>query len=875
MGVVPIFGVCPIDDPELPPEVYYDFATLAMSHATARKPIAYYDPGMEDSLEEEMRLMTEVTQALERDEFTFFAQPQCDIFSGKVVGAESLVRWLHPEKGLIPPGKFIPVLERSGMVYQLDRQIWEKVCRWLRSWIDRGYQPVPISINISRIDIMAMDVPTYLMNLLDKYDLEAKYIKAEITESAYAEEDDTISSTVDRLREAGFLVMMDDFGSGYSSLNMLKSVPVDVIKIDMRFLEINEGEEQKGIGILESIVNMARLMGLPIIVEGVETLQQENFLRNLGCRYTQGFYYFKPLPIEQFEATLADERRVDYTGLHCKQVEAFHVREFMDGNLFTDSMLNNILGPCAIYDVHDNQTEIVRVNEQCYRLAGLEVSDTKDLSQKVWDNVRDDDRPVFQSLFEQAYERRPAGASGNIHYLRVDGRVLWVYVQVFFQQESEGHRLYFVCMRDITALREHRKEKSRTHAPAAQLHELERKELEQYYGVLPCGFGLSRILLDGDGKPIDYDIVYINQEMERMCGSDLNRIRYLILKAFGNDNGELLQKAYQAAFLGDQLNHYVYSAVSSHYIQLTLFQYEYGYVGCLLRDVTHRQLYEGAFNSMVQSYREVYFLQLQDNYCRMIYPDESMLTERGNYEAMLERHFGTGKILKYDEDAVRRFLSLANLRTALQTENSVEYRYRRSGPESPDEWCQTTVTISEREDGKPKTAIITIRSIDKLMREEEARRQEHIAESLANMSDPFFIYRAVEDERILYANPAMMAMFGCQSMTELMELVGSSFRGIVHPEDLARVEWEIANQIHSSDENMDYVKYRIVRKDGGVRWVDDIGHLETSKYGEDNRLFYVFLKDITDSLTSVQKEKLLKSNQFYQKEQPAPGGEQG
>lgn len=869
MGVSPVFGLSPIDDPGLPPEVYYDRATLALSHTSARKHIVCYDPKMEDDLEEEMRLITEVTEALSNNEFTFFAQPQCDISTGKMVGAESLVRWLHPTKGMIPPGKFIPALERSGMVYLLDKQVWEKVCQWLRSWIDRGYCPVPISINISRIDIMSMDVPSYLIHLLDKYDLDTKYIKAEITESAYAEEDATINSAVDRLREAGFLVMMDDFGSGYSSLNMLKSVPVDVIKIDMRFLEISEGEEQKGVGILESIVNMARLMGLPIIVEGVETLQQENFLRNLGCRYTQGYYYYKPLPIEQFEATLADERQLDHSGLHCKQVESFHVREFMDGNLFTDTMVNNILGPCAIYDVHDNQIEIIRVNEQCYRLAGLEVTDNKDLSRKVWDNVRDDDRPVLQSLFERAYEGRPAEASGNIHYLRVDGRVLWVRVRVFFQRESKGHRIYFVCLWDLTPLQEHRKERSRTRAPAAQLPDLEHKELEQYYGLLPCGFGLSKILLDKDGQPVDYDIVYINRKMEKMCGSDLSRIRHLILKAFGNDDGELLQKAYQAAFLGDRLDHYAYSSISGHYLQITLFQHEYGYVACLLRDVTHRQLYEGAFNSMVQSYREVYFLQLQENYCRMIYPDEACLSERGNYEAVVERHFGTGRILKFDEENVRRFLSLGYLRTALQTENSVEYRYRRSGPESPDEWCLTTVTISEREEGRPKTAIITIRSIDKLMREEEEHHQERMAESLANMSDAFFIYRAVKDERILYANPAMMDIFGCQSMSELLELVGYSFRGVVHPEDLNRVEWEIKNQIRNSDKNMDYVKYRIIRKDGEIRWVDDIGHLETSKYGEDHRLFYVFLNDITDSITSVQKEKLLNSNQFYQEEQPA------
>lgn len=866
IGAVPLLGVAPIDDLELPPEIYYDRATLALGQAAARSHIICYDPGMENDLEEEMRLLLEVTGALERDEFIFFAQPQCDISTGKVVGAESLVRWQSPTKGIIPPGKFIPALERSGAIYLLDRQVWEKVFQWLRSWIDRGYRPVPISINISRIDIMSMDVPAYLLSLLEKYDLPPKYIKAEITESAYAEEDETINSTVDRLRAAGFLVMMDDFGSGYSSLNMLKSVPVDVIKIDMRFLEIGEGEEQKGIGILESIVNMARLMGLPIIVEGVETLQQENVLRSMGCRYTQGYYYYKPLPIDQFEAALADERRLDHTGLHCKQVEAFHVREFMDGNLFTDSMVNSILGPSAIYDLHDGRIDITRVNEQYYSLVGLDVSDNKDLSRKVWDNVRDDDRHILLGLLEQAYENPHAGAEGNIHYLRVDGKVLWVHNRVFFQRETEGHRLYFVSLADVTDLQERRKERARTDLPAGQ-DDLDRRQLEHAYGMLPCGFGLSRIILDGNGDPADYDIVYINREIERMCGGDLGRIRYLILKAFGDDSGELLQKAYQAAFLGERLEHYVYSSVSSHYLQITLFQHEYGYAACLLRDVTHIQLYEGAFNSMVRAYREVYYLQLQDNYCRMIYPDQAQVTERGNYEAMVERHFGTGKILRYDEENVRRFLSLENLRSALRTQNSVDYRYRRSSKDCPDEWCLASVTISERENGVPKTAVITIRSIEKIMREEEEQRQARMAESLASMSDAFFIYSAVGDERILYANPAVMDIFGCSSMDELMDLVGRSFRGMVHPEDLDRVEWEIQNQIQRSDANMDYVTYRIIRRDGQVRWVDDCGHLETSRLGEEQRLFYVFIRDITGSITEAQKEKLLHSNRFYRTEE--------
>ncbi len=864
IGVIPVFGITVIDNTGVSPEALYDCATLALEQTTANEQIVCYDPGMEQDLEEEMHLLSEVTGALKRDEFTFFVQPQCDITSGKVVGAESLVRWNHSTEGMIPPGKFIPALERCGAVYLLDQQVWEKVCAWLRSWIDRGYEPVPISINISRIDIMSMDVPAYLNHLLEKYDLPSKYIKTEITESAYTQEDWAINDAVDRLRRGGFLVMMDDFGSGYSSLNMLKSIPVDVLKIDMRFLEITEENEQKGIGILESIVNMARLLSLPIIVEGVETLQQESVLRSMGCRYTQGYYYYRPLSIDQFESILADERQLDFTGLHCKQVEAFHMREIIDGNLFTDTMLNHVLGPAALYDVFEHRVEITRVNEQYYQMAGLSVTDNKDMSRKVWSNVRDDDRPLLLSLFERAYEGRPSSAEGNIHYLRVDGKVLWIHVKVFFLREKEGHKNYFVALEDITALREQRKAAAQESLPATELSAVDYRQLEQYYGSLPCGFGLSRITLDQLGRPDDYDIVYINREMERMCGNDFDFIRSLVLKAFKDDSPRLLRKAYQAAFLGETVEHYAYSAVSGHYLQITLFQHDYGYAACLLRDVTHRQLYEGAFNSMVLSYREVYYLQLQDNYCRMIYPNQSSMKERGNYSAMMERHFGTRKILKHDEKNVREFLSLEHLSSALTAQNSVDYRYRRKGKGgNPDEWCLTSVTISEREDGKPKTAVVTIQSIDKIIKEEEDRRQERMMEALANMSDAFFIYRAIEDEKILYANPAVMEVFGCETMTELMELVQYSFRGIVHPEDLARVEWEIQEQIRSSDRNMDYVRYRIIRKDGEVRWVDDYGHLENTKWGEEHRLFYVFIKDITDTITTVEKEKLLKSNEFY------------
>ena len=865
---LPAIGIYTLDDLAIEPEIMYDRATMALSYALGShmNRIRIYDPSMENSLEREWQILSDVKAALENDEFTFYAQPQYDITTRKIVGAEALVRWIHYGK-LISPGTFIPVLEKNQSVTALDQAVWTKVVAWLQSWIRKGYRPVPISINISRLDILSIDVPEYLVSLTDTYQVPKKYIKCEITESAYAEDGQQVKETAKRLQEAGFQVMMDDFGSGYSSLNTLKSMDVDVLKIDMCFLEMSIEEEQKGIGILESVVNMARLLGIPIILEGVENQRQENFMRNMGCRYAQGYYYYQPLPVNQFENLLADERNLDFAGMSVKQVEAIHTREFIDGNLFTDTMVNNILGAAAFYDVYENRIEITRVNEQYFQLVGMDVNDKQNYDKKLWDHVRDDDRPQLFALFEQAYERRPGCAEGYVHFLRLDGKMLWVFLKVFFLREKNGHKMFYCSLVDVTAFREKESQTVPDFRESSEFTDQEQEKLEHYYGSIPCGFGLAKIILDSSGAPTDYDIIYINREMAKTCGGDVRLLRHLILRAFRDDQKELFTKAYQAAYKGETLTHYVYSSVSSHYLQLTLYQHEYGYAACLMRDVTHMQIHEGALNSMVLAYREVYFLHLKDNYCRMIYPDANGLMERGNYEAVVDRHFGTGKIIKYDEKNVRSFLSLDNLKSTLMNQDSTEYRYRRSAKDYgiEDEWCLTSVTISEREKGTPKTAVITIRSIDTIIKDEEDKRHLRMAQSLANMSDGFFIYRAIDDERILYANPAIMTIFGCSTMDEFMELVDGSFRGLAHPDDLDRVEWEIQDQIRRSNENMDYVQYRITRKDGKIRWLDDCGHLENSEWGEEHRLFYVFVKDITDEITDIQKEKLLNSNQFYRK----------
>lgn len=447
----PLFGVYTIKDTSVLPELMYDHAMLALSHAEEdyKWHICRYTIEMESSLEKEVYLLAAIEEGLEKGEFTFFAQPQCNIATGQIVGAEALVRWQKPDGEVLLPGGFIPVLEKNKMIDQLDRYVWEKVCQWLKGWIDQGYSPVPISINVSRIDIYAMDVPKYIFSLLEKYQIPEHLIKIEITESAYTENNNRISHAVNTFRNRGLVVMMDDFGCGYSSLNMLKNIPVDVLKLDMRFLQFKEEERQKSANILESIVNMAGLLHLPIVVEGVENESQEKFVQKLGCRYIQGFYYYKPLPIKKFEELLRDKRQIDTQGLVYKQVEPMHIREFIDTNFVSDSMLNNVLGPVVFFEALGGDIKITRVNEQYFRMLG-EQHFEEDIQKEFLKRIPEEERCVFHRMIEKAFENPVLGADGMIHLLCEGEQKMSVYTKVFYLREREGYRQYYCSLLDIS-----------------------------------------------------------------------------------------------------------------------------------------------------------------------------------------------------------------------------------------------------------------------------------------------------------------------------------------------------------------------------------------------------------------------------------------
>ena len=303
----PRVGLYFITNPSLDVTLMCDRALLALRSIkdSYGKRFAWFDDSMRETLIEQQEIVNEMEFALRDGQFIAYFQPQYNYETGKIIGAEALVRWKHPRKGMMLPNKFIPLFERNGFISKLDEYLWEQVCILLREWKNNGMPLVPISVNVSRRDIYNPHLVGNLLSLLQKYDLNSDLLHLEITESAYTQNAEQLVNTVNSLRSHGLEVHMDDFGSGYSSLNMLQNVPVDILKLDMRFLGGDYKAERSG-NILNAVVRMATALGLPVLAEGVETMEQAEFLRSIGCLLMQGYLFSVPMPVDSFEKLLLD-----------------------------------------------------------------------------------------------------------------------------------------------------------------------------------------------------------------------------------------------------------------------------------------------------------------------------------------------------------------------------------------------------------------------------------------------------------------------------------------------------------------------------------------------------------------------------------------
>ena len=326
-------------------------------------------------------------------------QPKINHCTGRMIGAEALMRWTHPAYGMQYPSDFIPVLEKNDLIYRADLAVFESVCKFQRSVLDSGEKPVPVSVNMSRYDIYRRDYAQEIEKLRIKYDVPVKYIHVEITETSAIGGMDLITSVLKKLHEYGYVVEMDDFGSGYSSLNILKDLSVDVIKLDMRFLSGSIGG--RGGTILNAVVQMAKWLGTPVIAEGVETLEQADYMKSIGCKYIQGYLYSRPVGEDEFREKL---KQLDYEPLvpPIDLVTEMDAGRFWDPKSMETLVFNNFVGGAVIFSYQNGKAEILRVNKKYVKEIGMNMLEQDIIDGGPWEGMDSKNRRIYEDTLKRA-----------------------------------------------------------------------------------------------------------------------------------------------------------------------------------------------------------------------------------------------------------------------------------------------------------------------------------------------------------------------------------------------------------------------------------------------------------------------------------------
>lgn len=409
---------------------------------------SFYTAEMGKELAYEQKIINEMNQALEESQFEIYLQPKYNLKTNKPEGAEALVRWNHPEEGMISPGLFIPIFERNGFIERLDYYVWEKVCVMLRDWLDDGIEPYPISVNLSRVNIYNPRLVELICGLTAKYGIPNHLLQLELTESAYTDNQIAIQETLDRLHDRGFTVLMDDFGSGYSSLNILKDLDVDILKIDMGFMT---GGRRPGRGesIIASVVRMAKWLNIPVIAEGVEKEEQVNFLREIGCEYVQGFYFARPMPTKAYEV-LAEKNEVFVPERNI----GFNPDRLWETTPEMDQLFSSVLQAVGIYEIEDGQEEHIermRVNNAFYELFGYE--DMNNFSGNPLQSIKEEFRAPFVETVQTVIE---ATDVGELECVRTcaNGKEMWIHVKMKYVHQVGNRHIVMCSFFDVTEQKE-------------------------------------------------------------------------------------------------------------------------------------------------------------------------------------------------------------------------------------------------------------------------------------------------------------------------------------------------------------------------------------------------------------------------------------
>ncbi len=367
------------------------------------KNVAVYDQSMETQIPENIDDVEAVLQqALQEHQFEVWFQPKINYTNGALIGAEALIRWRHPKRGLLYPDSFLPMFEKSGLIYQIDQYVFEQVCLYIRERKLAGQALVPISVNISRYDLYHDNLAENLKELTQKYEVPVMALHLEITEAAFSESNKQTINAVEKLQKMGFVVEIDDFGNGYSSLNLLSRLSVDVLKIDMRFLD-EKKIKSKGGSLIEAIVRMARWNGVTVVAEGVETVNQADFLNSIGCSYIQGYLYSKPLSKNEYELAIVNHS-FEETIEAIKAVGNYDNEAFWNADSLDTMVFNHFSGGAFIFEYCNDECEMLRINSEFKKTFHSTLTEQEILKIKPLSKVSKKDRHVAVNMVKRALE---------------------------------------------------------------------------------------------------------------------------------------------------------------------------------------------------------------------------------------------------------------------------------------------------------------------------------------------------------------------------------------------------------------------------------------------------------------------------------------
>lgn len=380
------FGIYDVEDSSVPVDHMCDRANLALQKVKGDYSVhyAYYDKTLRDTLIAEQEIYSDMTVALKEHQFEIYIQPIIDIHADCVDSGEVLIRWNHPKKGLIPPNDFIPLFEKNGFIKELDYFVWEEACKFLSDREKKKLRKIPVSVNISRVNVQNPNLCNLIIELTKKYKIDPKMFKLEITESAYIDNPQELLEKSAYLQAHGFTLSMDDFGSGYSSLNLLKDFPVDILKIDMQFLGTDTISTRSG-SIITSVVNMSKRLNIQTVAEGVETKAHVEFLDSIGCDRLQGYYFSKPVTVDDFNEF--SEHKINFESNHYSLIKNTSDFDFLKSKNSAPYLLfGKIPYGVSVFSVKKDTFNLIYANDSCLKMMGYstyENPETKEVNYRI------------------------------------------------------------------------------------------------------------------------------------------------------------------------------------------------------------------------------------------------------------------------------------------------------------------------------------------------------------------------------------------------------------------------------------------------------------------------------------------------------------